>query len=72
MPNYQQFIDYLFAKSTNAGIPLSGTFELTARCNLDCRMCYIHKRANDSAALREELPAAAWIDIRNPECCCCF
>ena len=63
MPNYQQFIDYLFAKSTNAGIPLSGTFELTSRCNLDCRMCYIHKRANDSAALREELPAAAWIDI---------
>ena len=63
MPNYQQFIDYLFAKSTNAGIPLSGTFELTSRCNLDCRMCYIHKRANDPAALREELPAADWIRL---------
>lgn len=63
MPNYQQFIDYLFAKSTNAGIPLSGTFELTSRCNLDCRMCYIHKRANDPAALREELSAADWIRL---------
>lgn len=63
MPNYQQFIDYLFAKSTNAGIPLSGTFELTSRCNLDCRMCYIHKRSNDPAALREELSAADWIRI---------
>lgn len=63
MPNYQQFIDHLFAKSTNAGIPLSGTFELTSRCNLDCRMCYIHKRENDPSALREELPAEEWIRI---------
>lgn len=63
MPNYQQFIDYLFAKSTNAGIPLSGTFELTSRCNLDCRMCYIHKRANDETAIREELSAADWLRL---------
>lgn len=63
MPNYQQFIDYLFAKSTNVGIPLSGTFELTSRCNLDCRMCYIHKRANDESAIRDELSAADWIRL---------
>ncbi len=63
MPNYQQFIDRLFAKSTNTGIPLSGTFELTSRCNLDCRMCYIHKRANDQSAIRDELSAADWIRL---------
>lgn len=63
MPSYQQFVDYLFAKSTNAGIPLSGSFELTSRCNLDCRMCYIHKRANDESAIREELSAADWIRL---------
>lgn len=40
--------------------PVSGTFELTSRCNLDCRMCYIHKRANDSAALRMERDTAWW------------
>ncbi|MBP3312208.1 MAG: hypothetical protein J6L72_08255 [Butyricicoccus sp.] len=41
---YQLYSNYLFAKAGGQGIPLSGTFELTARCNLDCRMCYIHMR----------------------------
>lgn len=58
---YQQFIDYLFYKSTLRGAPMSGTFELTSRCNLDCRMCYIHKRANDRSALERELTAADWL-----------
>lgn len=26
----------------NNGTPLFGAFELTAKCNLDCKMCYIH------------------------------
>ena len=26
------------------GIPVSGTFELTAGCNFNCRMCYIHDK----------------------------
>lgn len=26
----------------NKRLPLSGTFELTGRCNLDCKMCYVH------------------------------
>ena len=55
---YQIYSDYLFAKAGQQGIPLSGTFELTARCNLDCRMCYIHKRANDAMALAGERTAA--------------
>ena len=50
---YQQFIDYLFYKSTLSGAPMSGTFELTSRCNLDCRMCYIHKRAAQRAFIKQ-------------------
>ena len=61
--SYSQWIDYLFAKSTQPGLPLSGTFELTARCNLDCRMCYIHKRENDAAAARKELSAGEWLKL---------
>ena len=60
--NYQQFIDYLFFKSRRTGAPMSGTFELTSRCNLDCKMCYIHKRANDSEAIKSELSASDWIN----------
>ena len=42
---------------------MSGNFELTARCNLDCKMCYIHKRANDFAVGKEELTAEQWISL---------
>ena len=33
-------------------IPKGGSFELTPRCNLDCKLCYIH--LNDPG-LREKL-----------------
>ena len=33
--------EYLYRKATAAGIPLSGTFELTPVCNVDCKMCYV-------------------------------
>lgn len=60
---YQMYSDFLFAKAGGRGIPLSGTFELTSRCNLDCRMCYIHKRANDAAALRGEKTTKEWLAL---------
>lgn len=65
---YQMYSELLFAKAGEKGIPLSGTFELTSRCNLDCRMCYIHKRANDKKALQQEKTAAQWLKLAE-ECC---
>lgn len=35
----QRFLD---SKARERGVPLSGTFELTPLCNLDCKMCYVH------------------------------
>ena len=63
MNAYQLYSDYLFAKAGEQGIPLSGTFELTARCNLDCKMCYIHKRANDALTLSRERSCAQWLEL---------
>lgn len=60
---YTEYINHLFYKSAEAGVPLSGTFELTARCNLRCRMCYIHRKESDAAVRSEELSAAEWIKI---------
>lgn len=60
---YDQFMNYLFAKATMPGIPLSGTFELTARCNLDCRMCYIHRRQFDAEAITREQDTAWWLAL---------
>ena len=76
---YALYSNLLFAKAGNCGIPLSGTFELTARCNLDCRMCYIHRRENDAAARAGELTAAQWLALAAanwqsfwmPICCSC-
>ena len=65
---YQIYSDYLFAKAGERGIPLSGTFELTPLCNLDCKMCYIHKRANDCGALAHELDTKTWLALAK-DCC---
>ena len=60
---YTEYINRLFMKAAAAGIPLSGTFELTARCNLRCRMCYIHRSESDPAVRAEELTASEWMKI---------
>ena len=33
-----QITEYLYRKACLKNIPLSGTFELTPRCNLNCKM----------------------------------
>lgn len=43
-------------------VPLLGHFELTARCNLDCKMCYVHTQDNKTA-LRKELTTEQWKKI---------
>lgn len=35
--------EFLQRKADARGNPLSGTFELTPICNMNCRMCYIHQ-----------------------------
>ena len=53
---------FLLDKAYRQRIAASGTFELTARCNLSCAMCYIHKKENDPVALQKELPTSFWLD----------
>lgn len=60
---YAEYVNRLYAKSAKNGIPLSGTFELTARCNLRCRMCYIHREENDAAIKTDELSCEEWLSI---------
>lgn len=46
--SYDRLINGLFAKADKSGIPLGGSFELTSRCTLNCKMCYIHRSQTDS------------------------
>ena len=52
----------LHAVGRRLGTPVSGTFELTAGCNFNCKMCYIHE---ENAVPRGdgELTAAQWLQI---------
>lgn len=54
---------YLHSKAVRQGIPLAGTFELTPRCNLDCRMCYVHLSEPEQKRRGNELTSTEWLEI---------
>jgi len=60
---YDLFINKLFMKADLGKIPIAGTFELTPRCTLDCKMCYIHKGGCNKEALSKEKPAEWWLKL---------
>lgn len=56
---YGSMLKYLEQKARRRGVPLHGTFELTPRCNLACRMCYVHLSEGQMAG-KKLLTAAQW------------
>ena len=61
MPVYAEplMVTYLHGKGIREGIPVSGTFELTQRCNFGCEMCYVH----DCTQKTDPLSAEDWISL---------
>lgn len=59
---YEAVRKFLNFKARDKGIPISGSFELTPLCNLDCKMCYVHlnKQQMQGANL---LSAEIWKDF---------
>lgn len=55
--------NYLHAKAAAQNIPINGTFELTARCNFNCPMCYVHLSAEEQQRRGRELTGDEWIDV---------
>lgn len=58
--SWQVLKEYLEDNAVEKGIPLSGAFELTGRCNLNCKMCYVHTTCNNKARI-DELSVKDWI-----------
>ncbi len=54
---------YLHSRGVKLGLPIAGNFELTARCNFNCPMCYVHLHQDDIDAQGRELTARQWLDI---------
>lgn len=54
---------YFYQKAASELTPLSGTFELTPRCNMNCRMCYIRMSESEMRAHGREHSAEEWIEL---------
>ena len=55
---------YLHQKGRWLGLPIAGNFELTARCNFNCPMCYVHMTEEQlSHSSGRELTAQEWLSI---------
>lgn len=62
-PNSGFYPNALILLSKMQKIPVMGQFELTARCNFNCKMCYIHMSDQRIQALGKELTAKEWLRI---------
>lgn len=40
-------------RAAKQGIPIHGHFELTPKCNLDCKMCYVHLQKEQMNGIKE-------------------
>lgn len=54
---------YLHSRGRQKGLPIAGTFELTARCNFNCKMCYVHLTEAEQRRRGRELTADEWLAI---------
>lgn len=61
MKNNPPLRKYLMQKAARNRTPLSGTFELTPRCNMNCRMCYIRMSEQEMRERGREKTAEEWI-----------
>ena len=57
------FMQMLEEKAYRDCIPLKGNFELTARCNFNCNMCYVHLKEEQIQQQGRELTNKEWLEI---------
>ena len=55
--------EYLYQKAAAAGVPLSGTFELTPVCNMDCKMCYVRISRQQQESIAPLKTAKEWLEL---------
>lgn len=58
-----RLVKYLHNKGMLLGLPTGGTFELTPRCNFNCKMCYVHLTQEEQRARGRELTTEEWLQI---------
>ena len=61
--NWDEMESTFAAHAARQHVPLSATFELTARCSLQCKMCYVRLEPWQVKAMGRELTAEEWISL---------
>lgn len=61
IPQNNSLKNRLTEKAARTGTPISGIFELTPRCNMNCRMCYIRMSEEELSDYGRERTAEEWI-----------
>lgn len=56
---FEKWKEQMIGVAKASKTPVSATFELTPRCNLDCKMCYVHNQ-NSNAMKDRELSTQTW------------
>lgn len=51
------------AKAALLRVPVSGSFELTPRCSLNCKMCYIRMTPDEMRPLGTERTVSRWVEL---------
>ncbi len=59
--NYSKFVNEAKKNARETDTPISGNFELTPLCNLDCKMCYVH--LTDPTVKARMLSGDEWIGL---------
>jgi len=63
LTEYGSLVKEMLRRAAMDRQPAHGAFELTSRCNLSCRMCYVRQAAGDLTKVAKELPASAWLEL---------
>lgn len=62
-PMQPQLRKYFYQKAAAMRTPISGTFELTPLCNMNCRMCYIRMSPEEMRQRGQQISADDWIEM---------
>lgn len=57
-----EHLERLYQKASIQGVPLNATFELTPRCNMHCKTCYIHRPELVGPCVSLK-PMSFWLDM---------
>lgn len=61
--SWQSFGNRLIQSASVRRVPIAAQLELTSRCNLRCKMCYVCSIKNQNELINKERTAKEWIEL---------